>query len=431
MRGRRAPLARRLFRRAIVAGRRHRRRRVVWGLPELTSAASKEQDARVLNLVLALEYTEVAFYREALDAGGSRATSAATRRSSSRTRRPTSRSSSRRWGARPSRRRATTSGTRPRDADAFAAATMTLEDLVVATYNGQAVNVTPAALKAAARIVSVEGRHAAWIRSIVGRVPATEATDPALNRQQTRRGWPTSAGRRGEAGGLPPRRAGHGRRPARSGEDAGSAGDLPGRHPRRRGGGVRRDPQRRGGGQRGRRGAQLRAHARVSAGVVLHRGRASKALTGRPRTPPRGSARWSARTSPPSRTCWAARRIKRPAFNFRGTTEARRAFLKTAVAFEDLAVAAYKGQAPRLHSKPVLATAVSIHSVEARHAAWMRSCSASRGQRVRRRRVPRRRSITWWTGRISSWRARAPRCAGARVSLDDPQHTRPPRRWAS
>jgi rubrerythrin len=64
--------------------------------------------------------------------------------------------------------------------------------------------------------------------------------------------------------------------------------------------------------------------------------------------------------------------IKRPVFNFRGTTEAERPFLKTAVAFEDLAVAAYKGQAPRLRSKRVLAAAVSIHSVEARHAAWMR-----------------------------------------------------------
>jgi hypothetical protein len=64
--------------------------------------------------------------------------------------------------------------------------------------------------------------------------------------------------------------------------------------------------------------------------------------------------------------------IERPAFNFRGTTESERAFLKTAVAFEDLAVAAYKGQAPRLRSKAVLAAALSIHSVEARHAAWMR-----------------------------------------------------------
>ena len=64
--------------------------------------------------------------------------------------------------------------------------------------------------------------------------------------------------------------------------------------------------------------------------------------------------------------------VKRPYFNFKGVTESERPFLKTAVAFEDLAVEAYKGQAPRLDSKGVLAVAVSIHSVEARHAAWMR-----------------------------------------------------------
>jgi len=64
--------------------------------------------------------------------------------------------------------------------------------------------------------------------------------------------------------------------------------------------------------------------------------------------------------------------VKRPIFDFQGVTERQRAFLKTAVAFEDLAVAAYKGQAPRLRSRSVLAAAVGIHSVEARHAAWMR-----------------------------------------------------------
>jgi rubrerythrin len=64
--------------------------------------------------------------------------------------------------------------------------------------------------------------------------------------------------------------------------------------------------------------------------------------------------------------------VKRPSFNFAGVTEDRDAFLKTAVAFEDLAVAAYKGQAARVKSSEVLAAAVSIHTVEARHAAWMR-----------------------------------------------------------
>jgi len=64
--------------------------------------------------------------------------------------------------------------------------------------------------------------------------------------------------------------------------------------------------------------------------------------------------------------------VKRPLFDFQGVTEAQQAFLKTAGAFEDLAVAAYKGQAPKLRSSAVLAAAVGIHSVEARHAAWMR-----------------------------------------------------------
>ncbi len=64
--------------------------------------------------------------------------------------------------------------------------------------------------------------------------------------------------------------------------------------------------------------------------------------------------------------------IKRPSFDFRGTTEDQQGFLKTAVAFEDLAVAAYKGQVHRIESDAVLAAAVSIHSVEARHASWMR-----------------------------------------------------------
>jgi rubrerythrin len=67
-----------------------------------------------------------------------------------------------------------------------------------------------------------------------------------------------------------------------------------------------------------------------------------------------------------------SRAVKRPLFDFQGTTEQQHQFLKTAVAFEDLAVAAYKGQAPRIQSKSVLAAAVGIHSVEARHAAWMR-----------------------------------------------------------
>jgi hypothetical protein len=64
--------------------------------------------------------------------------------------------------------------------------------------------------------------------------------------------------------------------------------------------------------------------------------------------------------------------VERPLFDFQGTTEQPEPFLKTAVAFEDLAVAAYKGQARRIRSRAVLTSALGIHTVEARHAAWMR-----------------------------------------------------------
>jgi hypothetical protein len=64
--------------------------------------------------------------------------------------------------------------------------------------------------------------------------------------------------------------------------------------------------------------------------------------------------------------------VGRPRFDYRGVTEDPSAFRDTAVAFEDLAVAAYKQQAPRVQSKGLLGALLSIHSVEARHAAWIR-----------------------------------------------------------
>ncbi len=47
-------------------------------------------------------------------------------------------------------------------------------------------------------------------------------------------------------------------------------------------------------------------------------------------------------------------------------------FAAVSSTFEDLGVAAYKGQAPNLLGTPLLTTALRIHSVEARHAAEVR-----------------------------------------------------------
>jgi Ferritin-like domain len=72
-----------------------------------------------------------------------------------------------------------------------------------------------------------------------------------------------------------------------------------------------------------------------------------------------------------------ARAISRGRYDFRGATEQPEAFTRTAVAFEDLAVAAYKGQAPNISDSGLLVAALGIHTVEARHAAWIRRLAGS------------------------------------------------------
>jgi hypothetical protein len=64
--------------------------------------------------------------------------------------------------------------------------------------------------------------------------------------------------------------------------------------------------------------------------------------------------------------------VKSPKFNFRGVTEDDKVFTETAVAFEDLTAALLKTQGAQVDSRRLLAALVSLHSVEARHAAWIR-----------------------------------------------------------
>ena len=61
-----------------------------------------------------------------------------------------------------------------------------------------------------------------------------------------------------------------------------------------------------------------------------------------------------------------------PGFDYGSVTSDEQAFIKTAVAFEDLTAALLKWQAPRLDSRSILAAVATLHSVETRHAAWIR-----------------------------------------------------------
>lgn len=63
---------------------------------------------------------------------------------------------------------------------AFARAAATIEELAVAAYNGALPGLSARGIATAARIASVDARHAAWVRAILGGDPAAGATDRGL-----------------------------------------------------------------------------------------------------------------------------------------------------------------------------------------------------------------------------------------------------------
>ena len=69
---------------------------------------------------------------------------------------------------------------------------------------------------------------------------------------------------------------------------------------------------------------------------------------------------------------------KKPFFDFRGVTENGPAFVKTAVAMEDLTTALLSGQAPRFANPKLVSAVFSLLTVEARHAAWARHIAGFR-----------------------------------------------------
>jgi Ferritin-like domain len=63
----------------------------------------------------------------------------------------------------------------------FVRTAVALEDVGLSAYNGAAPSLTADTLADAARIISVEARHAAWIRDIAGEVPAPHAADEGIS----------------------------------------------------------------------------------------------------------------------------------------------------------------------------------------------------------------------------------------------------------
>ena len=148
------------------------------------ASPSKAQDARILQLVLQLEYTQVAFYEQALqDAGlqGELRQFAETALGHERQHLAAIRNA---LGSKAGPKPKFAFGGKTQSQEAFRQTAIKLEDLAVASYNGQATNLTAPTLAAAATIVSVEARHAAWVRAIAGEVAAPDPVDHPMTAKE-------------------------------------------------------------------------------------------------------------------------------------------------------------------------------------------------------------------------------------------------------
>jgi hypothetical protein len=77
-----------------------------------------------------------------------------------------------------------------------------------------------------------------------------------------------------------------------------------------------------------------------------------------------------------------AKAVKKPTFDFKGTTDDQAKFQATADVLENTGVHAYLGQLGNIKAKAVLGPAGQIALVEARHAAWIRSIRFGGGTNV-------------------------------------------------
>ncbi len=155
---------------ALVAG---------WARPDdAGSAASRATDVRIFNALLVLEEAQAALYGAAMRGGLlsgdllelARTVAPQEREHVAHLRRTLGAEA--RPRPRLDLRAATSSPTR------FQRTAIDLEEGTLAAYVAQSANLTPRAMRDAARIVAVEARHAAWILDIAGESPAPRAADP-------------------------------------------------------------------------------------------------------------------------------------------------------------------------------------------------------------------------------------------------------------
>jgi hypothetical protein len=153
---------------------------VLVGVPATARSApfpSRSLDRKIFQFALQLEYLQAAFYAEAVSGGRLRGEVLQFAQTVAGHEQEHVDYLRRALGSDAGAKPRFDFGRATRSQAAFLDAAWLLENTGVAAYNGQAANLTKKSLSAAAQIVSVEVRHAAWVSSIAGRPPAPRAAD--------------------------------------------------------------------------------------------------------------------------------------------------------------------------------------------------------------------------------------------------------------
>ncbi len=157
---------------------------VIGGLPGIGNAQSANQDVEILNFALLLEYLEAEFYTQASRGGALRGEAREFSRVVGGHERAHVAFLRKALGAKAIAKPTFDFKGTTEKQDLFLATARVLEDTGVAAYNGQGPRLTKATLAPAASIVSVEARHAAWVRDILKQNPAPKAFDDAKSKGQ-------------------------------------------------------------------------------------------------------------------------------------------------------------------------------------------------------------------------------------------------------
>jgi hypothetical protein len=154
-------------------------------LPAAAAAApSPAQDIRILNFLLLLEYLQEGFYSAAATSNALTGEVKTFAHLAGEHERAHVALLKRELGASARPRPKLRFGRATRSRRTFVAHALELEETTTAAFIGEAANLTARRVPTAARIVSVDARHAAWLRGIAGKLPAPRAADAASSAAQ-------------------------------------------------------------------------------------------------------------------------------------------------------------------------------------------------------------------------------------------------------